>query len=452
MLIKGIALFVGLCFLFPYPCEHPQNNAELKQVIDLIKERTTQFTSVWCRGKEYYVTKSLTGRVRAIEKGKKTWESVQRREFEIAFTCDKKNFFLTFYEGEIVKDTLLLPEEPKLSPPPKTSSVIDVIKGAIEQKSKDNYQYILQKEKENVKSKDIHRFRDASYLKDSQTWFVSISEDKKEAYKSVGSQSTREDFIPASNMSPLNMVGRVGFGTEDNLISTWGISLSEFLDLPGPFHLHHEGEYTILWHRANYFEDSFGKEVPLSLDIWIDQKGDIRQIDYVEYYGRIWKTEDFQKCGYDGIINCMTPKWIEKTYFFDDYTMTSKGVRFPLKGREEKYYIDTTTSDGFQLDKDVIQGVISREEYLVKRCFSPVGVDTLYEFSIIPTSLKVNEPIPEDVFTAPPITEREAIGSHSEKNQFWNIPFRAMIFVGFGVMIVLVLMYLTHRYLGWSFF
>jgi hypothetical protein len=450
MLIKGIALFVGLCFLFPYPCEHPQDTAELKQVIELIKEKTTQFTSVWCRYETFSEDRYLSSRYKMIKEGKNQTPELSAKEIiEIAFTCDKRNFYYIIADAKTLKNTILpfilSPAESKVTENITTSptSLMDIIKRGIEEQSQKHY---LQHSLSNNEVDKSVFFREASYMKDGKISSLYISGDKKEVYESL------DDFFPNPTISPLNMVGRVGFGTEDNLISTWGISLSEFLDLPGPFHLHHEGEYTILWHRANYFEESLGKEVPLSLDIRIDQKGDIRQIDYVEYYGRIWKTEDFQKCGYDGIINCMTPKWIEKTYFFDDYTMTSKGVRFPLKGREEIYYTDTTTSDGFQLDKDVIQGVISREEYLVKRCFSPVGVDTLYEFSIIPTSLKVNEPIPEDVFTAPPITERKAIGSQAEKNQLWNIPFRAMIFVGFGVMIVLVLMYLTHRYLGWSFF
>lgn len=66
----------------------------------------------------------------------------------------------------------------------------------------------------------------------------------------------------------------------------------------------------------------------------------------MEYYGRIWSQEEFQKAGYSGEINCMYPKWIERNYFFNDYIQTKENVRFPLSAREEIYDIDTTIPEG----------------------------------------------------------------------------------------------------------
>ncbi len=447
MLLKGIVLLLCMFSAFPYPCEHIQEKESIQKIINHIKERTN-ISSVWCKGNVSHDFSLVGDEVDAMLKNIKIIEIDESFDFEIAFTCDKKNFYYLVYNQKTLKPLQwdFLNETKKEKPKQESSSpVFNIIKKTIEEKSQKLYQQNASIKKQ---GKVIY-FNDAAYMKDGKTIGLYISEDGKEVYNI---SSDLNKMMEMTDMTPLNMAGMVGPGTEDNKISTWGISLAEFLDLPGPFHLHYEGEYTILWHRANYFEDSLGREIPLSLDIWIDQNGDIRRIDYVEYYGRIWEPEDFQKCRYEGIINCMTPKWIEKSYFFNDYTVVSEGIRFPLKGREEEYYVDTKTPEGFQFIADKRKGIFSREEFLLKRCFMPYIVERYKEFSINPESLKVNEPIPEDVFTAPPITERKAIVSHSEKNQLWNIPIRAIVFVGVGVLIVLVLMYLTHRYLGWSFF
>jgi len=427
-----------------YPCEHPQDNAELKQVIELIKERTTQFTSVWCKGSAHFDSSTLGDEVDAALNNIKTFEIEKTFDFEIAFTCDKRNFYYLVYNNKTLKPVKwdFLYETKKEKPKQESSSpIFNTIKKTMEEKK----QRALSQHSASLQNQKVTYFNDTAYMKDGKSIGLFISEDGKEVYNI----SSDLDMMGESSLiTPLNMVGRVGGGTEDSLISTWGISLSEFLDLPGPFHLHHEGEYTILWHRANYFEDSYKKEVPLSLDIWIDQNRDIRRIDYVEYYGRVWTHEDFQKSRYDGIVNCMTPKWVESSYFFDDYIPITEGLRFPLKGKEEIYHIDTRTPEGFKFIMDFKKHLFLREEFLVKRCFMPFGVTLYKEISINPESLKINKPIPEDVFTAPPITEREAIGSHSEKNQFGNIPIRAIVFIGIGVLIALLLMFVIHRYLS----
>lgn len=337
-----------------------------------------------------------------------------------------------------------------LSPSQKTieqtasSPLLDKIKGLLEEQSKKLYQQnIEQQPRDNYVS-----FNTAGYLKNGVPTVLQISEDKTKVYYNTDTSHSSMGII---GITPLNMVGRVGWGSEDGQTNTWGISISEFLDLPGPFHLHQEGELTILWHRANYYDDLIEKEIPLSLDIWIDNNRDIRRIDYVEYYGRIWNQEEFQKAGYNGEINCMYPKWIEKSYFFNDYIQTKENVRFPLSAREEIYDIDTTIPEGLQFAIDNRKGKYSREQFLINRCFIPFTIGTYKEISIDPQSLLINGSIPEEVFTPPPETPREQI--HNKIKTFLHLPhIKVIAFIGVGIAFVLLLMYLTHRYLGWSFF
>ncbi|HOQ33174.1 MAG TPA: hypothetical protein PLA12_11765 [Candidatus Hydrogenedens sp.] len=443
-LCVGIMIFIFTAL--DYQCPHSLDPKELENIINLIKERTNSYSSIWCKGKGYLYSKT-------VKEGKIEWETEQEEYFEIAFTCDKKNFFLTFYDQKILYDSVLSPKQVKISSPSNEGypqTLLDTVKQKIEQKAFENYQNTNHL-KDTVEPK-ISKINSASYMKNGKTWFLNITEDKQKAYKDPALPET--DFIPCSQISPLNMVGRVGEGTEDNFISTWGISLSEFLDLPGPFHLHHEGDFTVLWHKTEYYEDAFKKKVPLSLDIWIDDKGDIRRIDYVEYYGRTWDLNTFKKYKLDMIVNCMSPKWIEKTYFFDDYIEVKENIRFPLKAREEVYSLDTTTPEGLQLRTSLKSGKITKDEYMLQQCFSPIDVTTLYKLEIIPESLKINEIIPDEIFTPPPIMKGIFNPKDFEKsNQIFLFSSKSpVIYIVTGVVILLLIMYITYRYLGWSFF
>lgn len=435
-----VCVFTIIFTTLDYQCPHSVDPKELETIINLIKERTNIYSSIWCKGKDYLYSKN-------VKEGKVEWEAEQEEYFEIAFTCDKKNFFFTFYDQKILNDSELLPRQVIIPPdegPPQ--SVLDIVKQKIEQKAFENYQNKIKDTGDTITS----RFPLASYMKNGETWSLTLTADRQKGYKLPGFPDS--DIIPCSQITPLNMVGRVGEGTEDNFMSTWGISLSEFLDLPGPFHLHHEGDFTILWHRTEYYEDAFKKIVPLSLDIWIDNKGDIRRIDYVEYYGRIWDADTFKKCDLDKIVNCMNPKWIDKTYFFDNYVEVKGLFRFPLTAREEIYVLDTTTPEGSQLKINLKSGKITKEEYLIQRCFLPIDTTTNFKLEIFPESLKINETIPDEIFTPPPIMEGW-VSDSGRSSKFFLLPSKsAVIYIGIGIITILLTMYLTHRYLGWSFF
>lgn len=94
-------------------------------------------------------------------------------------------------------------------------------------------------------------------MKNGVSTVLQISEDKTKVYYDT---HTSISSLGTIYITPLNIVGRVGRGSEDGQTNTWGISISEFLDLPGPSHLHQEGEFTILWHRADYYDDFLEKK------------------------------------------------------------------------------------------------------------------------------------------------------------------------------------------------
>ncbi|HOQ33176.1 MAG TPA: hypothetical protein PLA12_11775 [Candidatus Hydrogenedens sp.] len=81
----------------------------------------------------------------------------------------------------------------------------------------------------------------------------------------------------------------------------------------------------------------------------------------------------------------------------------------------------------------------------------PFTIDTYKEISINPQSLLINGTISEEVFTPPPETPREQI-TNKIKTFFHSPHIKVVVFIGVEIAFVLLLIYLTHRYWGWSFF
>jgi len=86
-LCVGIMIFIFTAL--DYQCPHSLDPKELENIINLIKERTNSYSSIWCKGKGYLYSKT-------VKEGKIEWETEQEEYFEIAFTCDKKIFFSPF--------------------------------------------------------------------------------------------------------------------------------------------------------------------------------------------------------------------------------------------------------------------------------------------------------------------------------------------------------------------
>jgi len=87
--------FLHACAFLSFPCEHTQNQDIIQATVKDIKGRVEHFHSVWCKGHEYFHLIPLDSKVYAILENSPDvgLEMENTNDFEIAFTCDKKNFF-----------------------------------------------------------------------------------------------------------------------------------------------------------------------------------------------------------------------------------------------------------------------------------------------------------------------------------------------------------------------
>ncbi len=253
--------------------------------------------------------------------------------------------------------------------------------------------------------------------------------------------------------------------------------ISEFLDYPGPYDYSEKDGYRILWHSATYHDlpiEIEGTDTEdVDLEIWVDSKGYIVRLQEGAFWTRRYGYDYVKKVlgeGYE--ISCEFPVSIRKVYEFYNIQEFDNGAQLPLKGVFYRYY-NNDPSRSRDIYKEYREGKINEIEADIKLGSCPLLRRKGHEELIIqPEGLSANEPIPEETFVPPKLSLERYFKTDEEMREYYdnkrnaeiekmrgtsqkeglNIPPRAIVFAGVGVLIVLVLMYLTHRYLGWSFF
>lgn len=229
--------------------------------------------------------------------------------------------------------------------------------------------------------------------------------------------------------------------TGDNTFVKY-ITLGEFLDLPGPFHISKKDEYTILWHYTRVKIHNLEYEKPINVDIWVDNNRDIYRIDLIRYLGRIMDMESFKKAKWNDRVDCDYPYFFQRRIEFDNYQNFGENVRFPLRMTITEYGMDTDSEEVKKLELDLKNGKILPIEYFLNstRLIKP-HVKSEYIFN--PHSMKINQELSEEIFRIPELPQDK------EELKIFNY-YPLILFVGGGILIVIIGIILTNRYLGWS--
>ena len=279
---------------------------------------------------------------------------------------------------------------------------------------------------------------------------------------------------------PRYLLGYIGLFLDDKDYPKLPIPLrvTDLLDLPGKTLIRQEGNYKVLLHIVNnpYKEFECTSYTPpvcnlineylkwYSFEIWIDSNNDIVKIIEVDYFPILYGKEFVSRlCGYNA--SDYNPYEIRRIFEFKDFKEFPDGIKFPLKSiiKTYKYWI-TITNPNFEKDSSLAndyynENKISPQEYRVlSHCYtSEEDYDYFISMEIHPETLKINHPIPEETFIPPEVNYPP---SSTDKNQnikkqiieksLWFERYKPYLFISGGVIITLVTMFITKRYLGWG--
>lgn len=281
------------------------------------------------------------------------------------------------------------------------------------------------------------------------------------------------------------VMGYIGFNLDSSNTEDYSSSfcpprkITDLLDIPGETHIRREGEYKVLFHciksscdvsRCIYDDERTCRlmeeyEKWYSFEVWIDNKDNIIKIVEIDYLPIIYGDELINKvCGfYNGRF---IPFEKRREFIFEDFLEFPEGVRVPLKTKVYTYRNSNimshiTHDDNFIfLYPDLIveykRKKISAEEFRISTNCHGFDENIYFSFLLLeidPDSLKVNKPIPEEIFIPPPvlIDHRVEINEYKEgKKQEQTNYIRPVLFITAFVSVTLLFLLITRKYFNWG--
>lgn len=184
----------------------------------------------------------------------------------------------------------------------------------------------------------------------------------------------------------------------------------------------------------------------LSLELWFDKDKRIQRIRQGIFWSRSYGLETVRKIvGVDA--SCDYPESVFYDFWFHDFKELENGIFIPLRVTVDAIKPDTKNDPRY---KELWEHCKRKRnlEFLIKSAtFNKITLKNDREIIIDETSLKVNEPILEETFIAPPVTE--ILDNISSLRQpLWLVKLKPFIFVAICIAITFLIMFITQRYLG----
>jgi len=263
----------------------------------------------------------------------------------------------------------------------------------------------------------------------------------------------------------------------------WGsgnFPMYEFFEKEGPYYYKEEERYKILWHQIG----TLSKDDVDTVEVWIDKNNNIERVLEVDRYAFLFSPQNIERIEntLGEKVTCDSPRYVRtyKEVIFSDFCdVNNINWKFPLQKKVVSYssVYDGSPEKNEKWDKELAsiveewdKGKISHEEYHLRLFLlrekkikeekrGPIESSIL---TIDKNSLKINEPLGEEEFV-PPMPDRGYIGDgiYVGREGTWNmkkegqqIPwyrrYTGVLFVGGCIGVVLLLMFITRRYLGWG--
>ncbi len=232
------------------------------------------------------------------------------------------------------------------------------------------------------------------------------------------------------------------------------LRILDFLEESGPFYITEKEGNTVLWHEINF--SNYGIEIysgeKYAFEIWFDRNRDIVKILDVWYPSRHFGLEKVKSVIGDK-ATCDFPEFLIAEYEFYDYRDFEGGVRIPLRVvskliRYEGYYLSDP-----EVEKELkrlednfsVEATIKRRSLLQKTYIAETS-----EYRIDENSIVINQPIADDEFIAPPVTEEEPVTNRGKGIINWLNRYKLYVFISGCVLFTFIAMFITKRYWGWG--
>lgn len=247
---------------------------------------------------------------------------------------------------------------------------------------------------------------------------------------------------------------RINMGFVGEYFTYWGtkykLHISEFLKKEGPFFLTEKEGFITLWHEIDFDEylpeeERYGAK--LSLEIWFDNKKRIHKIRKGNFWSRSMGLEKVKNIIGEE-CSCDYPDDIFLEVWFDEYKEFENGFYLPLKATLDSIKPDEKDTRYKELwEKNNKQRdlffIIKSSTFNKKRIKNTHGV------IIKESSVKINEPIPEDTFIAPePNITQEDSPRETDSSYFEKL--KLITFISICVLLTLLAMFITRKYFGWG--
>lgn len=290
-------------------------------------------------------------------------------------------------------------------------------------------------------SLDNHIFYINVYFFNGEGSFRNISckEDNSEAitFLTINDWETKDEYSRYG--AARYFLGYIGFTMDSSDSIDYSTKccpvrkITDLLDMPGITTLRVEGDYRVLFHCVKlpcntqncpiYREDEDEKFNKLmreyiewfSFEIWVDKNNNIKKIIEVDYLPIIYGEDLVNKlCGYNS--DKFAPYEIRKIIEFEDFQEFSHNVKIPLKVKiffnrcpflllRAVGYEDTYTDNIFLIRDYKEEKISARELRILSHCYGSNENNYFGNalLEIDPQTLKVNQPIPDNLFKAPPV-------------------------------------------------
>ncbi len=266
---------------------------------------------------------------------------------------------------------------------------------------------------------------------------ISCKGDKTEAitFLTINDWETKDEYSKYG--AARYFLGYIGFTMESSDSIDYSIrccpvrKITDLLDMPGITTVRVDGDYRVLFHCVKlpcdnqncpiYLEDNeFNKLMReyiewFSFEIWVDKNNNIKKIIEVDYFSIIYGEDLVNKlCGYNS--DKFAPYEIRKIIEFEDFREFSNNVKIPLKINiflnrcpflllRTVSYEDTYTDNIFLIRDYKEKKISARELRILSHCYGSNENNYFGNalLEIDPQTLKVNQPIPDNLFKAPPV-------------------------------------------------
>lgn len=262
---------------------------------------------------------------------------------------------------------------------------------------------------------------------------------------------------------PRWLIGYVGLFLTSPSLKHPRRKIVECLDEDGKSLFYEKDNFKVLWKECfleipNYKKLLLPEKEHVSFEIWLDDHNNIVKILEgsfpVRSYGQKTVEEILKKNGIMTDVNCDHPRYVKREFEFSDFKEFDGGVRIPTTGKITEFNLSVKKDAKYeyeQIQRRLDKNEISYVEFNTLFSLLVNPNDKKFEniIKIHPETLKVNQPIPEQIFLPPEPNIKEENENNLEKSQRHEL-YKSAIFVLLFILFIFIGGLITRKYLGWG--